>query len=117
MDAEDIISTFLTLNIYIRLCLPKALTLTPVQSYEMFEVLIIVRLNQRVGLWGIINFLLRRYAFPYLLARGIPFKEGVLFPLQSKVRTPPPLLHLTILALQISLNAGLPPYPLHSEGQ
>jgi len=28
MHAEDIIPTFLTLNIYIRLCLPRALTMT-----------------------------------------------------------------------------------------
>jgi hypothetical protein len=43
----------------------------------MFEVLIIVRINKRVGLRGILNFRLLRDTFPYWLARGIPLKEGV----------------------------------------
>jgi len=68
MHAEDIIPTFLTSNIYIGICLPKALTLTPLQSYEMFEVLLIVRINKSVGLRGILNFRLLRDAFPYWLA-------------------------------------------------
>jgi len=90
MDAEDIIRTFLTSNIYSRLCLPKALTLTRLQPYEMFEVLLIVSINNSVGLRGILNFHLLRDAFPCRLARGIPLNEGVPYPLQSKVRTPPP---------------------------
>ena len=90
MHAEDIIPTFLKSNIYIGICLPKALTLTRLRSYEMFEVLLIVRINKSVGLRGILNFRLLRDAFPYRLARGIPLKEGVPYPLQSKVRTPPP---------------------------
>lgn len=77
MHAEDIIPTFLTSNIYIGVCLPEALTLTRLRSYEMFEVLLIVRINKSVGLRGILNFRLLRDAFPYRLARGIPLKEGV----------------------------------------
>jgi hypothetical protein len=104
MPAEDIISTCLTSNIYIGLCLPKALTLKRLRLYEMFEVFLIVRINKGVGLRGILNFHLLRDAFPCRLARGIPLKEGLLYPLQSKVRTPPPYLHCTILALKISLS-------------
>jgi hypothetical protein len=92
MYAKDIIPTFLTSNIYIGLCLPKALTLIRLRSYEMFEVLLIVRINKCVGLRGILNFHLLRDAFPCRLAKGIPLKEGVPYPLQSKVRTPPPYL-------------------------
>jgi len=92
MHAEDIIPTFLSLNIYTGLCLPKALTLTRLRSYEMFEGLLIVRVNISVGLRGIPNFHLPRDAFPCRLARGIPLKQGVSYPLQSKVRTPPPYL-------------------------
>jgi len=77
MHAEDIIPTFLTSNIYIGICLPKALTLTQLRLYEMFEVLLIVRINKSVGLQGILNLRLLRDAFPYRLARGIPLKEGV----------------------------------------
>jgi len=76
--AEEIIPTFLTLNIYIRLCLPKALTLTRLQSYEIFEVLFIIRINYSVGLQGILYFPLLRDAFLFRLAEGIPFKKGVL---------------------------------------
>jgi len=90
MHAEEIIPTLLTSNIYIRLCLPKALTLTRLWSYEMFEVLLIVTINKSVGLWGILNFRRLRDMFPYRLARVITLKEGVPYPLQSKVRTPPP---------------------------
>jgi len=90
MHAQAVVPTFLMSNIYIGRCIPKALTLTRLRSYEMFEVLQIIRINKRVGLRGILNFHLLRVPFPYQLARGIPFKEGVLYPLQSKVRTPPP---------------------------
>jgi len=78
MHAEEIIPTFLTSKIYIGLCLPKAFTLTRLRSYKTLEVLLIVRINKRVGFWGILNFPLLRDPFPYLLARGIPLKEGVL---------------------------------------
>jgi len=105
MHAEDIIPTFLTPNIYIWICRPKALTLTRLRSYEMFEVLLIVRINKSVGLQGILNFRLLRDAFPYRLVRGIPLKEGVPYTLQSTVRTPPAHLRRTILALQLSHNA------------
>jgi hypothetical protein len=77
IHAKIIIPTFSTSNIYIGLFLPKALTLTRHQSYQMFEVLLIVRINNSVGLWGIHNFRLLRDAFPYRLARGIPLMEGV----------------------------------------
>ena len=77
MHAEDIIPTVLTSNIHIGCCLPKALTLSRLRSYEMFEVFLIVRINKSVGLRGILNFPLLRDAFPYRLARGIPLKEGV----------------------------------------
>jgi len=90
MHAQAIVPTFLTLNIYIGLSIPKALTLTRLRSYEMFKVLLIVRINKSVGIRGILNFRLLRDAFPYWLARGIPLKEGVPYPPQSKVRTPPP---------------------------
>jgi hypothetical protein len=90
MHGEDIIPTFLMSNIYNGICPPKALTLTRLRSYEMFEVLLIVRINRSVGLLRILNFCLLRNAFPYRLARGIPLKEGVPYALQSKVRTPPP---------------------------
>jgi hypothetical protein len=92
MYAEKIIPTFLTLNIYISLCFPKALTLIRPRLDEMIEVLIIVRMNKCVGLQGILNFHLLRDAFAYRLARGIALKEGVSHPLLSKVRTPPPYL-------------------------
>ena len=58
MHAEDNIPTFLTSNIYIGRYLPNALTLTRLWSYEMFEVLVIVRINQSVVLQGILNFCL-----------------------------------------------------------
>jgi len=93
MHAEVIIPTFLMSNIYIGICLPKALILTRLWTYEMFEVLLIVRINHSVGLQGILNFRLLRDAFPYRLATGIPLKEGVPYALQSKVRTPLPHLH------------------------
>jgi len=93
MHAQTIILTLLTSNIYIVLCLPKALTLTRLQLYKMFEVLLIVRMKKIVGFWGIINFRLQRDAFPYWLARGIPLKEGVPQALQSKVSNAPSHLH------------------------
>jgi hypothetical protein len=58
-----------------------------------------------------------RDAFLYRLARGIPLTEGVLLPLQSKVRTPSLHLRCIILRLQILLNVSLPPVPLHSNEQ
>jgi len=117
MHAEDIIPTFLTSNIYIEKCLPKVLALTRLRSYEMFEDFLIVRINKSVGHRGILNIYLVRDTFPYRLARGIPLKEGVPYTLQSKVRTPPPHHRWTILVLQISLNAWLPPRPWHSDEQ
>ena len=55
MHDEEIIPTVLTSNIHIRRCLPTALTLIQLQSYEIFEVLLIIRLNKRVGLRGILK--------------------------------------------------------------
>jgi hypothetical protein len=46
MLAEDISPTFVTSNIYIRIYIPKALTLTGLRSYEMFEILLIVVMAQ-----------------------------------------------------------------------
>jgi len=117
MHAQAIIPTFLTSNINIGVSVPQALTLTRLRSYEMFEVLLIVRINKSVGLRAILNFRLLRDTFLYRLARGILLKEGVPYPLQSKVRTPPPHLRWTILVLQILINAWLIPRPLHSDGQ
>jgi len=77
MHAEEIIPAFLLSNIYIGLCPPKALTLTRLRSYEMFEVFLIVRFNKSVGLRGILHFPLLREAFSYQLARGIRLKWGV----------------------------------------
>jgi len=117
MYAEDTIATFLTSNIYIRQGLPKALTLIWLRSYKMFKVLLIVTINISVGLQGILTLHLVRDVFLYRLVRGIPLKQEVPWPLQSKVRTPPPHLCCTIPALQISLKAGIPPPPLHCDGQ
>jgi hypothetical protein len=64
MHAQAIISTSLMWNINIVLCLPKALTLTQLRWYKMFEVLLFVRINKSMGLWGILNFRLLRDAFP-----------------------------------------------------
>jgi hypothetical protein len=77
MHAQAIIPTFLTSTIHIAQCLPKALALTRLQSYGMFKVLLIIRLNKRIHLGGILNDCLLRDVFPYRLARGIPLKEGV----------------------------------------
>jgi hypothetical protein len=90
MHAQAIVPTFLKSNIYMGLCIPKLRTLTQLRSYEMFEVLLIVRINKSVGLLGILNFRLLRDAFPDRLARGIPPNERLPCTLQSKVRTPPP---------------------------
>jgi len=88
MHADQIIPTILTSNIYIGLCLPKSLTTTRLRPNTMFEVLLIVRINNCMGLQGILNICLLRDTFRYWLACGIPLKEGVPDPLQSKVRTP-----------------------------
>jgi hypothetical protein len=58
MDAAEFIPTSLMSNIYIGLSLPKALTLTTFQLYEMFEVLVIVRINRSIRIQGILNFCL-----------------------------------------------------------
>jgi len=50
MHGEETIPTFQRSNIYIGWCLPKALTLTRLRSYKLFEVLLIVRINQCVSL-------------------------------------------------------------------
>jgi len=77
MHAEEMIPTVVAWNIHIGKCLPKALTLSRLQSYEVFVVLLIVTINKSVGLRGILNILMLRDAFPYQLARGIPLEEGV----------------------------------------
>jgi len=77
MQAQVVIPTFFTSNIYIGLCIPEALTLTPLRSYKIFQVLLIVRTTTRVGLRGILNFHLLRDAYPYRLARRMPIMQGV----------------------------------------
>jgi len=77
MHTEEINSIFLTSNIIIGLCLLKALTLTRLRWYEMFQVVLIIRFIQCVCLRGILNITLLRNAFRYRLVRGIPLKEGV----------------------------------------
>jgi hypothetical protein len=81
MHADYIIPAFLTSNISIGISLPKALILTQLWSYEMFEVLLIVTINKSVGLQAILNIRLLRDTFVYWLARGIPLKEGVAYAL------------------------------------
>jgi hypothetical protein len=81
MHAEDMIPTLLTSNIYVGICNLQALRLTALQLYEMFDGLRIIRINNRVGCPGILNFHLVREVFPYRLATGIPLKQGVPYPL------------------------------------
>jgi hypothetical protein len=50
MHAEGIIPTFSTSTINIGLCVPKALTLAPLWSYELF------RNNKSIGLGVILSF-------------------------------------------------------------
>jgi hypothetical protein len=90
MHADDIIPSSLTSKINTRISLSKGLNQTRLWSYKMFEVLVLVRIDNSVALWGIHNFHLLRHVFPYRLARGIPLKEGFWYPLQSKVITAPP---------------------------
>jgi len=92
IHAQPIVSKFLTSNIEVGLCIPQAFMVKRCRSYQMSEVLPNVRINKGVSLRRILNFLLLSDAFLYRLARGIPVNEGVLYPLQSKVTTPPPLL-------------------------
>jgi hypothetical protein len=44
INAEELIPTILMSDIYVGICLPKALTLTRLQSYEIFELLLIVQI-------------------------------------------------------------------------
>jgi hypothetical protein len=93
MHTQAIVPIFSTLIIYIGLCIPTAPTLTRLRSYEMFKVLLFIRINKSACLRGMLNFRLLRDAFPYRLVRGFLLKERVPYPLQSKVRTPPHHLH------------------------
>jgi hypothetical protein len=43
----------------------------------MLEFLLIVRLNNRMGLQRMLNFRLLNDVFPHQLARGIPLKDDV----------------------------------------
>jgi hypothetical protein len=78
--AQVIISTFFTSNIYMGLCIPKALTFTRLWSYKLREVLLTVRINNSICLRGILTFHLLRAAFPSRLARGIQFIDCVPYP-------------------------------------
>jgi len=116
MHGEELIQTVLTSNIHIGWYLPKALTMSHLRSYEMFEFLLLIRINKSLSLGRILNVPQPRDAFPYRLARGIPPNEGVLWPLQSQVRTELPHCRWTILVLKISLNTWHPSCPLQSNG-
>jgi hypothetical protein len=71
MPAEEIIPTVSMSNIYIGLCLPNALTLAQLRSYELF------RHNKRVGLRRILSISLLRDMLPHRLGIEMPLKEGV----------------------------------------
>jgi hypothetical protein len=77
MHPDDIIPTFPTSNIFLGLRLPKSLTPTDLWSYKMFEVMLIVRINNSMADRRILNFPMLRDTVAYHLARGILFKEGV----------------------------------------
>jgi hypothetical protein len=115
--AEDTIPTFLTCDIYIALCLPKAATLIRLWSSQIFKVMMFIPSSNSVSLQGILNISLLKDGFSYRLVGGIHLKVGVPLPLQCKVRTPAPGLRWTILALQISLNGWLWLSLLHPNGQ
>jgi hypothetical protein len=51
--------------------------LTTLRSYEIFEVLVLVRINKSMCLLVIFKFAQLRDTFPYQLVGGIPLKEGV----------------------------------------
>jgi hypothetical protein len=69
VHAQAIVPTYFMSIIYIGLCRPKALTLTQLWSYKMFQVLLIVRINNSVGLRGIVNYHLLHDTSQYGLAR------------------------------------------------
>ena len=71
MHGEEIVPTYFTLNIYIKIWIPPALTLTRLESYKIFIN------NKSVGLRGILHFPLLRDAYPDWLASDIPLNEGV----------------------------------------
>jgi len=70
VHAEDIIPTFFTSNIYNGICLPKAFALPRLGPNEIFKVLLIVSINQSVGLQGNLNGRLPRDAVPYRWREG-----------------------------------------------
>jgi len=47
IHGDEITPSFLMLNMNIRLCLPKALTLAALRWYEIFQVLLIVRISKK----------------------------------------------------------------------
>jgi hypothetical protein len=71
MNAAEIIPTISMSNIYIGLCLHKAVTEAQLRSYELF------RNIKSVGFWGILSFPLLRDEIPHRLARGIPLNQEV----------------------------------------
>jgi hypothetical protein len=115
LHGEKIIPIVFTSNILIGWCHSNSCALARHWSYYMFKFLLIVRINQWVGLWGILNFPLLRDVFPYRLAGGFPLKDGVPYHVRSKVRPLPRYLRWKILGLEISLNSWLPP-SRHSDG-
>lgn len=50
MNVEEIFPTFVSLNIYIGLRLPEALTVRQLSLYNIFEELLIIRINTCGGL-------------------------------------------------------------------
>jgi hypothetical protein len=99
MPAEEIIPTSIISNIYIKLCHPKALTLTQIRSYALFEVALLGITDKNTELQGNLTFRLLRHEFPYRLGREILLKVEVLLLMLSYVRTPPPHLRRAILVL------------------
>jgi hypothetical protein len=68
VQAKKTITGLLMSNIYIGICHPKALTITQLWSYDMFEVLLIVSINNGVAVRGIVHFHLLSDSSPYWLA-------------------------------------------------
>jgi hypothetical protein len=68
VQAKKTFTGLLMSKIYIRICHPKALTITRLSSYDMFEVLLIGSINNSVAVRGIVHFHLLSNSSPYRLA-------------------------------------------------
>ena len=69
MHADQISPGILMSNIHIGRSVPKAFTLSHLQSYEMLEVLVIVRIYKSVGHRGILKVHLLRDTVPYCISK------------------------------------------------